>query len=228
MYEFLGSIPSISSHYFLPKFNFLYFQKTSIGLERFFPKWTIRQEQFWCQDFFGFALTRIRGGYSSVVERMLCMYDVLGSIPSISSLNYLFPSVTFLYFQKTSIGLERFFPKWTIRQEQFWCQNFFGFALTRIRGDIAQWQSACFACMMSWVQSTGSPVENFFAQGLRFFSEMDNQVGALVESRFFLVSHENAVWGYSSVVERMLRMYEVLGSIPSISSRQFLSPSLTF
>ena len=178
--------------------------------------------------FFCICLDNDVWGYSSVVERMLCMYDVLGSIPSISSLNYLFPSVTFLYFRKTSIGLERFFPKWTIRQEQFWCQNFFGFALTRIRGDIAQWQSACFACMMSWVQSPGSPVVNFFAQVLHFFSEMDNQVGAFVESRFFLVSHENALWGYSSVVECMLRMYEFLGSIPSISSRYILCPSLTF
>ena len=177
--------------------------------------------------FFCICLDNDVWGYS-LVERMLCMYDVLGSIPSISSLNYLFPSVTFLYFRKTSIGLERFFPKWTIRQEQFWCQDFFGFALTRIRGDIAQWQSACFACMMSWVQSPVSPVVNFFAQGLRFFSEMDNQVGAFVESRFFLVSHENALWGYSSVVECMLRMYEFLGSIPSISSRYILCPSLTF
>ena len=187
---------------------------------------TIRQEDFCCQDFFVFTYFFRNDndvwGYSSVVERMLCMYDVLGSIPSISSLNYLFPSVTFLYFRKTSIGLERFFPKWTIRQEQFWCQDFFGFALTRILGDIAQWQSACFACMMSWVQSPVSPVVHFFAQGLRFFSEMDNQVGAFVESRFFLVSHENALWGYSSVVECMLRMYEVLGSIPSLN---YLFPS---
>ena len=118
--------------------------------------------------FFCICLDNDVWGYSSVVERMLCMYDVLGSIPSISSLNYLFPSVTFLYFRKTSIGLERFFPKWTIRQEQFWCQDFFGFALTRIRG------------------------------------------------------------GYSSVVERMLCMYDVLGSIPSISSCKFLCPRFTF
>ena len=119
--------------------------------------------------FFCICLDNDVWGYSSVVERMLCMYDVLGSIPSISSLNYLFPSVTFLYFQKTSIGLERFFPKWTIRQEQFWCQDFFGFALTRIRGDIAKWQSACFACMMSWVQSPVSPVLTIYSQVLLFY-----------------------------------------------------------
>ena len=81
IYEVLGSISSLN--YLFPSVSFLYFRKTSIGLERFYPKWTIRQEDFCCQDFFVFALT------ISVVERMLCMYDVLGSIPSISSLNYL-------------------------------------------------------------------------------------------------------------------------------------------
>ena len=280
MYDVLGSIPSISSlNYLFPRITFLYFRKTSIRLERFFPKWTIRQEQFWCQNFFGFALTSIRGDIAqwqsacfacmmswvqstgSPVEKffaqglrffsemdnqvgalvesrffLVSMKMLCGDIAQWQSACFACmkswvqsPVLTFSHiFIKTSIGLERFFPKWTIRQEQFWCQDFFGFALTRIRGDIAQWQSACFACMMSWVQSPVSPVVNFFAQGLRFFSEMDNQVGALVESRFFLVSHEKDVWGYSSVVERMLCMYEVLGSIPSISSRQFLCPSLTF
>ena len=105
-------------------------------------------------------------GYSSVVKRMVRIYEVLGSI---SSLNYLFPSVSFLYFRKTSIGLERIFPKWTIRQEDFCCQDFFVFALTMMCGDIAQWQSACFACMMSWVQSPVSPVLTIYSQVLLFY-----------------------------------------------------------
>ena len=123
---------------------------------------------FWSQDFFVVSHENDVWGYSSVVERMLCMYEVLGSIPSIASLNYLFPSVTFLYFRKD----------------------------------------------INWIGEV--------------FPEMDNQVGAILVSKFFWICLDKDPWGYSSVVERMLCMYDVLGSIPSISSCKFLCPRFTF
>ena len=77
-------------------------------------------------------------------------------------------------------------------------------------GNVAQWWSACFACERSWVQLPASPL---------FFCKIIITLGSPAKAELVLLCKRMLFsWGCSSVVERLLRMREVLGSTPSIST----------
>ncbi len=148
-----------------------------------------------------------------MVERMLCMYEVLGSIPSISkhcSMNFMQNNFTFvliishnwIYSVCISTKAEKTLIKWGCSSvvERVLC-------MYEVLGSIP---SIFKHCSMTFMQ-------NNFTFVLIISHNWIYSVCISTKVEKTLIK-----WGCSSVVERMLCMYEVLGSIPTISKHLLL------
>ncbi len=152
--------------------------------------------------------TLIKCGCSSVVERLLCMCEVLGSIPSISK----HCSMTFMQNNFTYVLIISHNWIYSVSKS------------TKAEKTLIKWGCSSVVERLLFMYEVQGSIPSISKKCAMIFMRND--------FTFFLIIYHNCICGIcksteteryffnrgcSSVVERLLFMYEVLGTIPSIS-----------